>query len=126
MTDLTNRNIEEANILFEKYKPVLEVSNIRNIEDAKILAIVYDVSVKHIKENHNQLNIDWKAWCMVVVNKLFLIKKFKTEEQIIKTIDAFVEYWKNEYQSYCNDLAMFASEYDRDNGFVFRYILKNR
>lgn len=122
MIDLTNKSIDEINGLIQKYASVLELIHQR--EQIPYLAYIIDIAVNHIKEKHNYLSIDWKAWSVVVIKKLFLDKKINNESDIIKSIDDFIEYQKNEYQNYLNDLAMFTSEYDRDLGFVWGYVCK--
>ena len=122
MTDLTNRAVEEVQGFVQTYKPLLEISGIRTIEDAQILATILDISINHVKKNYNELSIDWKAWSVVVVKKLHEGKKFKYEEDITTTIDDFIIYWKTNYGDYCNNLAMFASDFDKDLGFIYKYI----
>lgn len=121
MTDLTNRTAEEVHGFVQIYKPLLEIAGIRKIEDIQILAIIFDVSINYIKKNHNELSIDWKAWCVIVVKKIHERKKFKYEENIITTIDDFITYWRTNYDDYCNNLAMSASEFDKDLGFIYKY-----
>jgi hypothetical protein len=122
MTDLTNRSAQEANELVQKYTLLLEYSGVRTVIDAQLFAIMLDVAIKYLQENHKDLNSDWKAWSVIVLKKQF--KKIRTEEDIKKTIDNFIEYYQNEYQNFIDDLGMFASEYDRDLGFVSRFLHK--
>jgi hypothetical protein len=122
MTDLTNKTVEEINALIKLYAPVLEVSGVKEIEKIKILAIIFDVSVNYIKEKHNDLSIDWKAWSVVVVKNTHRKRNFKYVENITTTIDEFITYWKTNYNNYCDNLAIFASEIDRDLGFVYKYL----
>lgn len=120
MIDLTNKTVEEINGLIQKYTSVLEL--IEEQERIPYLAYIIDIAVNHIKNAHSDLTIDWKAWCIVVLTKLF--SKIKKEGNISEIIDDFVAHYKKEYQNYCDDLALFASEYDRDYGFCYRYVLK--
>ena len=124
MTDLTNRTAEEVHKLIETYKPLLEIAGIRKIEEAQILAIIFDLSIKYVKNNYNDLSVDWKSWSVIVVKKIHESKKFKYEEKIITTIDDFITHWKTNYNDYCDNLAMFASEFDRDLGFIYKYVYK--
>jgi hypothetical protein len=100
----------------------LEYSGVRTVIDAQLFAIMLDVAIKYLQENHKDLNSDWKAWSVIVLKKQF--KKIRTEEDIKKTINNFIEYYQNEYQNFIDDLGMFASEYDRDLGFVSRFLHK--
>lgn len=120
MTDLTNRKVEEVNALLQKYTPILEVSNIKTLQDAQIFVIIIDVAIKHIEEKHRELDKDWKAWSVVALKKQF--KKLHTEEEVKASIDDFVEYHKTEYQNYIGEMNGFG--YDLQSGFVHRYITK--
>jgi hypothetical protein len=124
MTDLTNRSAKEVNEFIQIYTPLLEHADAKHKEDIPLLAIIFDISIKYIKEKYNNLNLDWKCWSVFVTKEHFLNKKIKSEENIKETIDSFIEHWKKEYKEYCNNLGMYASEYDRDRGFVYEYLLK--
>jgi hypothetical protein len=120
MIDLTNKNID---LLVQKYTPVLELI-VGHKQQLPYLVVVFEIAVTHIKEKHNELTVDWKAWAVFVIKKLFLNKKITNEREVTETIDEFILYWKENYKSYCDNLAMFASEYDRDRGFVYGYLSK--
>lgn len=122
MTDLTNRTVEEVNVLIQKYAQVLEVSEVKNILDAQILVIIIDVAIQYINQNYSDLHKDWKTWCIIVLKKL--IKKISTEEDVKKCVDDFITYYKSEYHNYINDLGIFASEFDRDEGFINVFVNK--
>ena len=122
MTDLTNKSAKEVNEFIQIYTPLLEYA--RHKEDIPLLAIIFDISIKYIKEKHNNLSVDWKSWSVFVVKKLYFNKKIKSEEDVKKIIDDFIDYWKKEYKEYCNNLGMYTSVYDRDRGFVYKYLLK--
>jgi hypothetical protein len=125
MIDLTNKTVEEVNALIQKHAPVLELFVKHHEKQIPILAYVFDLAINHIKTNHIDLTIDWKVWSVFVVGKYFLGNKIVNESDISKTIDDFIVYWKAEYQEYCDGLGMFASEYDRDRGFVYVFLNKN-
>lgn len=122
MIDLTNKTVENVDTLIKLYAPVLDILGVKTIEEIQIFAIIFDISVKHIKEKHNDLDVDWKAWSVVVVKKTHTLKKFEYVENIITTIDEFITYWRINYNNYCDNLAIFASEFDRDFGFVYKYL----
>jgi len=125
MTDLTNRSVNEVNGFIQLYTPLLEYAGIKHNNDVPILAITFDVSIKYIKEKYDDLSKDWKSWSVFVVKKKYFDSKIKTEEDIRQTIDDFVEFWKSEYKNYCDDTVA-ATEYDRDRGFVYGFLNKNR
>jgi len=123
MTDLTNRRAEEVNALIQKYATLLEVTDAKKREDLPILAIIFDVGINYIKTTYNDLSRDWKAWSMFVVKHKYNNGKIKTEEEVRKTIDDFIAFWKAEHKNYCNDIIS-TTEYDRDREFIFRFLLK--
>lgn len=116
MIDLTNKSIDEVNQLIQKYAKVLEI--IRP-EEQPYLAVLIDVAHKYIVEKYKDLTADWKTWCIIALKKER--NKIHRESDVPKIIDEFVEYYKNEYQKYVNNLGVFASEFDRDMGFVYTF-----
>jgi hypothetical protein len=119
MIDLTNKSVDEINGLIQKYAQVLETVPHK---EQPYFAYIMDIAVNHIETNHKNLNSDWKAWSTFVLRKLH--GKIKTESDIKKIIDDFVEYQKNEYRKYCDDLVISLNDYDKDRGFVYKYIWK--
>jgi hypothetical protein len=55
MTDLTNRSVEQVNVLIQKYGQLLEVADARKKEDIPVLAIIFDVGINHINANHKDI-----------------------------------------------------------------------
>ena len=128
MTDLTNRvdklikdDVNSVQEVVNKYQTVLQ--NHLPERDIPYFAFVIDSCVNHINEHHADLTPDWKAWCVVVVRRRYLDKKLRKEADIPKLIDEFVDFWKVEYKNYCDDIIA-ASEYDRDNGFTYKFLFK--
>lgn len=117
--DLTNKSVDEINGLIQKYASVLELLK---PQDQPYFAYIVDIAIKHIETSHKNLTADWKAWSVFVLKKQY--DKIKNESDINKIIDDFIEYWNREYKEYCNNLGMFTTEYDRDRGFVYKYIEK--
>ncbi len=117
--DLTNKSVDEINGLIQKYASVLELLK---PQDQPYFAYIVDIAIKHIETSHKNLTADWKAWSVFVLKKQHI--KIKNESDINKIIDDFIEYWKKEYKEYCDSLGVFATEYDRDRGFVYKYIEK--
>ena len=98
MTDLTNRTAQEVNELIQKYAPVLEVSGIKTVIDAKILVILVDIAVKYIEEKYANLNTELMALSVVAVKESQ--KKIKNEADVKKIVDDFIEYYKTEFEQY--------------------------
>lgn len=131
MTDLINKidklvkdRTEYIQKLINDYQTVL----IGTLPEKNIpyLAYIYHVSIDYINNNHKELSKDLKAWSVLVVKNLFLNGKIKKETDIINIIDDFIGYYTAEYEKYCEDIIS-ATEFDRDNGFMFRYMeLKKR
>lgn len=122
MIDLTNKSVEDVNLLIQKYAAVLEVSKVKTINDAQILVIVIDEGVKYVNDKYNEISTDLKTWCILVLKHK--ISKIKTDTDVKKIIDKFIQYWNTEYQNYCNDLGMSASDFDRDYGFIQTFMHK--
>jgi len=121
MTDLTNKSIEEVNILIQKYAQLLDVSDAKKQDDIPVLAIIFEIGINYINTNHKDLPKDWKAWSMVVVKNWYYKGKIRTNEDIQKTIDKFIDFWKSEYKKYCEDIIS-ASDYYKDKGFTYKFI----
>lgn len=122
MIDLKSKTVDEINELIQKYSPVLEL--IKEKGHRPYLAYVYDVGINHIKEHHNGLSSDWKAWAVFVINENYWRNKITNESDIIKTINDFIVYYNNEYQNYIDDLAVFSNDFTRDKGFVLKFLHK--
>lgn len=120
MTDLTNRSVEEVNGLLQKYNQILSVAELKSLEDAQLFAIMVEISVNYIREKYGELSQDLKTWCVVVVKNLR--STIKTEEDVKKCVDDFITYHYKNHAKYVDSLGCFATEYDRDTGFVRDYI----
>jgi len=121
MTDLINKSIEEINALIQKYRELLEISDIRNHNDIPILAIIFDIGINHINTNYNDTPKDWKAWSMVVVRKMYYGGEIKYVENILNIINEFINFWKSNYKSYSND-TISVSDYDKNLSFIYKFI----
>jgi hypothetical protein len=127
MTDLTNKigklfkdKPEYIQKLINDYKTVLEETRPENIP---YIAYIIYVSVKYINSLHQDLSKDLKAWSVIVIKNLFLDGKIKKETDILQIIDDFIGYYTAEYEKYCENIIA-ATEFDRDNGFVLKYLNK--
>jgi hypothetical protein len=119
MIDLTNKNVEEVNALIQKYASVLELIK---PQYQPFLAVILDIAVSYIKENHNDLPLDWKAWSIVVLKNKYFSGKVHKESDIPVIIADFIKHFKDNYADYIQQLGMSATEFDRDYGFVCRYM----
>lgn len=122
MTDLTNNNFEELNKLVNQYTSLLEVIKINNSDEIYKFVSIIDFSIKYIKENYNNLSKEIKSWTVVAVKKMFLLKNI-TIKDAQKIIDDFISYWKTHYKEYCSE-TISSNDINRDQGFVFNFILK--
>ena len=128
MTDLINKvdiliksDINTIQGIVNKYASVLQ--EVKSEKQVPYLAYIIDICVNHINQNHKDLSQDWKSWSVVVIRNIYFNGNIKCTDDIIKTIDEFVVFWKSEYETYCQNIIS-VSEYDRDWGFVFKYIQK--
>jgi len=128
MTDLINKvdeliatEIDAVQAIVNMYTDVLQGT----LPEKQIpyLGYLIDVCVKHIKENHNDLSVDWKAWAVLMVRNMYLDGIIKTEEEIGENIDNFIKFKDADYKKYCDDIIA-STEYDRDRGFMHKYIKK--
>lgn len=78
MTDLTNKKIKNLNNieLIEKYGDLIQYVH---YEYANKFAFILEIGINHIKNNHNDLPANWKAWSMVLLKKMI--------EQKIEIVD---------------------------------------
>jgi len=120
MIDLTNRTIEEVNGLIQKYASVLEL--VKPPQQQPYLAVIIDVGIKHVKENHQDLPLDWKIWSIIFTKNKYLNNKLGKESEIPEIIDDFIKHYKDNYKEYIDSLGMYASDFDRDYGFIFKYM----
>lgn len=128
MTDLINKidkiineDINSIQTLVTKYSSILQETKFE--KNIPYLAYIINTSINHINDKHKKLSKDWKAWSVIVVKNLFLKGKIIKEDDILNVIDDFVEYYTADYNDYCEKIIA-ATEHDRDNGFVFRYVNK--
>jgi hypothetical protein len=120
MIDLTNRTVEDVNALIQKYASLLEL--IREKQQIPYLAVVLDIGINHVKETYPTLELDWKAWSIVLLKNKYLKGYVKNESDIPVIIAEFIKHFKDNYADYIQQLGMSATEFDRDYGFVCRYM----
>ena len=128
MTDLINRvdewiktDINKVQELVNKYTTVLQGTLPE--KNIPYLAVIINICVHYLKENHPTLPADWKAWSVLLIKKLFEENRLKKEEEIHQIINEFVDFKNKEYQKYCDDIIS-VNEYERDRGFLYRFYYK--
>ena len=119
MIDLTNKTVDEINVLIQKYASVLELLK---PQYQPHMAFIIDIGFKYIQENHRDLPNDWKSWSIVVLKNKYFKGKIHEESDISKMIAEFIQHYKDNYAEYIQQLGMSASEFDKDYGFVCRYM----
>lgn len=128
MTDLINKidkiikdDLQSIQNITTKYQSVLEV--LPDKKQVPYLAYIINVCVEHIKEFHDERDADKKSWAVIVIKNLFTAGQIKNESEIPKTIDDFLKYVDDEFQSY-KDNHIAVSQYDLELGFVNVFVRK--
>ena len=127
MIDLTNKKIEylnkseleELKLLVEKYGNVLQYVHGKYIYE---LASMLEIGISHINNNHSNLLIDWKVWPIILLKNM--IENNIEVSSVPMIIDEFLEFYKNEYINYCNDIFS-SDDFERDRGFVWKFMNRN-
>jgi len=122
MLDITNRTIDDVNLLIQKYNSVLEV--IKYKERIPYIAVIIDIAIKYINEKYTELTNDIKAWTIHILNELCEI--INNENDVKEIINEFVNYYKLEYQKHIDSIVMFTNDYDRDWAFMYTFIKKEK
>jgi len=128
MTDLINKvdkiikeDVSSLQTIVDKFSVVLQDT----IPEREIpyLAYIVDNCVNHINENHKDLSADWKSWSVLIVRHLYLKGKVEKDDDIPKIINEFITFWKADYEKWSSNIIS-TTQYDRDRGFVYRFINK--
>ena len=126
MTDLTNRvkelKIEIVQALYQKYGVVLQEISEKDDPKLPFYAYIINLAYNYLVEKHKDESPTWKAWCVVVVKRLFDHEKLKSKEDIFQHIDQFLKYKKSEYEKYVSNIALYSDEYYRDSPFIDKYV----
>lgn len=118
---VNNLNLNRVDVLHQKYQQFLhEFRGEKNVLERLYLV---DISVNYLKTNYIAESKNLKSWAVVVVFRLYKHDK-TTEADVYKIIDDFVANYKKHIQAYIEDIAMFASDYDREVGFITYYLEK--
>ena len=119
MIDISNKTIDELNVLIGKYAAALEQIPKNERDSIPYLAVIIDIAVPYIKEKYPELNQDVKAWAIYVLK--LLLRYLKNDADIKRVVDEFITYYQAEYINYGSDIVLSASQYDRDYKFVYNY-----
>lgn len=119
--DLINNNeIDYFQNLVDAYKSAVSQYTFRNTDELRKFLVIVDIAVKHLKSNHDNLSDYWKAFTIIMLKKL--LEKLIDDTDIINYIEEFLEYHKSHYAVYVDDLAWSSSDFDRDYGFVMKFV----
>lgn len=121
VNNLIKNNDESINEIINIFSPLLNDVKYKN--EIPYLSYLIYLSVNYIKNNYINLSKDWKAWSVVVIKKLYFNSKIKKETDIKNFIDDFIQYYEQEYKNYCDNIIS-ATNFDRDYGFVLKYVNK--
>lgn len=125
MTDLTNRvqnlNVETLQALYQKYGVALQEISKKDDPKLPYYAYIINLANNYLQEKHKEESPSWKAWCVIVIKRLFDLGKLETKEDIFKHIDKFLEHKKSEYEKYVSNIALYSDEYYRDCYFIDQY-----
>ena len=121
MNDLINNiSLEALNSLVTYFTPLLELIKIDSVEQMHEIVVVFNIAINYIKEKYNYLSKNIKSWAIIVVKKIYYDNRIKTEDDIKEIIDKFIDYWKSEYEKYCDDIIS-SNEFNRDHGFILKF-----
>jgi len=121
---ISSLSTNEINNLYGKYSDVLELYVIRNREQLPYLAYAIDTAYNYIKENHGDLDKDWKTMTVLVITKLLIDGNINSVNDVTKLIDDFIKYHNQNYEKYVNDLIIF-DDIDNYLRFTHKFTGKN-
>ena len=128
MTDLTNKvngiEVDKMNELYVRYSSLLETIDKKHL--APYIIYTTDIVIKYIKENHKDLGADLSSWTVVAIKRLFEKGILKDEEDITKEVDGFINHYRNNYQSFLDDISICTNDYDKECGFINEYVHKRK
>ena len=123
MLDLTNIPKHDLESLVEKYLPVLNeiYTGDKNL-DIHQCAYMIDIISKHIQNKYVNINIDIKSWSVVAMVKLLKQNKMNGDDDVVKYVDEFINYWNLTYDEYVKQYTVYSSEFERDHGLINKFI----
>lgn len=123
MLDLTSIPKHDLESLVEKYLPVLNeiYTGDKNL-DIHQCAYMIDIISKHIQNLYIDINIDIKSWSVVAMVKLLKQNKLNSDDDVMKYVDEFINYWNLTYDEYVKQYTIYSSEFERDHGLISKFI----
>lgn len=100
MINIDNVLIQDIELYITKYSDVLD--SLEDKSHTPYFAYILHIAFNHIKENHNDLDKDWKARSIVVLKELF--ENISVEEDIIVFVDSFIKYYNIEFDKYMTNI----------------------
>lgn len=123
MIDLTSKNVNDVNVLIQKYVSVLELFHNKQ-NHIPALAYVIDKCVDFTNQYYSDIDVGWKQWISVIVINKYLSDNINNDDDISELIVNFMEYKNKHYASYVNNITIYATEFDRDYDFIRKYLKK--
>ena len=120
ISEINNTRVADMQVLYTKYAPLYEF--IKDKKQIPFLTVVIDRGIAYVKENHADLPLDWKVWSIIYLKHKYLKGLVKRNEDISECIADFIKHYKTDYAEYIEQIGTFRSEFDRDYGFVCKYI----
>ena len=117
--DIIKNDIQSLQNIVTKYSSVLEL--IQDQKQIPYLAYIINICVDHIKEFYDERDTDKKSWAVVVVKNLFTAGQIKKESDILRTIDEFLKYVDDKFETY-KDNHVAVSQYDMELRFVYGFV----
>lgn len=126
MIDLISNNINnigqndlnELKKLSNKYSSLLELK--KNTKHLHQITYIIDVCVNYLS-NINDINSDWKSMMVLLVIKKFEKSSINNKNDIIETIDDFIKYKSNNYDSY-SKMYIYSDDYYKNYDFILKYL----
>jgi hypothetical protein len=111
---------EKQQEIINRFKSKINDLYIINNED-HLFSIIYclDYAFNYINEKYSDESKLLRTWSIVMLMRYMNKNNINNEEDIINIIDKTYNHLKNnEYDVYLNDIAFFATEYDRDLEYI--------
>ena len=85
-------------------------------------AYIIGYCIELIKNRYNTYDSIFKSWLVHIIRKLYELKVITMSGEIEQYMDKYVIFYNENYIQYIDDIEMYCSEYDRDIGFINRFI----
>ncbi len=120
MIDLINNNPDKNNLI-EKYSSLIIFT--KDKKQIPQFLYILDISINHIKSNHNTVDPIIKAWTMFIIKHIYEDNNILIHESDInEIINNFIIYYDSKHEEYLKNVEVYSSIYDRDYHFMMNYI----